>query len=964
MQYKKLSVIIIDNDNIKECQDSIKSQSYIDNIETIVIHDLNELYSKVDIINGDFISIIDGKDTLSTDYYRAMVKKAIEENADIVMSNAILKYDDGGKAFLNLMESSLKKVEGKECIKEYLNQEGLSFLWSIFSNKIFTKELLKKTLDEIKNKEVEIEDFYFFTIMFYFANRIRYIKNDYLFYSITEISDKGTKINNIVKNFELMEDFLKEKEIYENNKEKVNRWKKVYSNYLGQVIIQGYDDIQTDTLYKIKTAWNNKLEEIKKEIMNQKTKVVSFDIFDTLILRPFWTPIDLFIFLDDYFRKVSNIEVGIDFSKLRIKAEEIRRKEILKENSKIQDITLDEIYEEIEEETGINSSILKLMMEKEKELELNFCSERKTAKELYELALFLGKEVICISDMYLPKETIQEILRKNGYNEISKLYVSSDIKLTKFTGDLYSYVIEDLKIEPKEIIHIGDNYFSDYENSEKSGITGKFLPKTIDIFCDENITNNLSGIFRKELPDWQNNINGLNFLGIRCMLALVANNYFDNPFRTFNNKTDFNADPNLIGYYALGMYLFGVSKWLLDDTINKNYDKIVFMARDGYWTMKAYQIISKLYKNAPKTEYLYISRRALIPVTLIDKLDFYKLIELIDIYKYSPKTILKYFKGILYNTENLEKECANRNIDANKKFESQNEFYEFVNLLLDKFYNKEEHIRQGVALKKYFSEIFSEKTCAFDIGYSAKPEMYLSILCNKPIDTYFINISNEEAFKHAKIGNFNLNVYFNYRPTITGVIRESLMSISDPSCIGYKVQENDEIEPIFDEKSKVYQERFVFDAMQMNAMKFIEDLTNIFKENLDLLYYQKYYISLPHEMYIHSPSKLDQEILSGINFEDSVGLGEKVPATDEWNREMKNKNQQRSQELFDIEENRKERIELKNKIIELEDKLSKEKENYKMLEKQKDEYKSELYNVYNSKRWKYTEKISKLIKRK
>lgn len=68
---------------------------------------------------------------------------------------------------------------------------------------------------------------------------------------------------------------------------------------------------------------------------------------------------------------------------------------------------------------------------------------------------------------------------------------------------------------------------------------------------------------------------------------------------------------------------------------------------------------------------------------------------------------------------------------------------------------------------------------------------------------------------------------------------------------------------------------------------------------MNLLYYQKYYVSLPHEMYIHSANKLDRELLRGIELEDSVGLGDKIDAVKEWNREIETKNQVNSSKIFE-----------------------------------------------------------------
>lgn len=847
-----------------------------------------------ELLTGDFISILNSEDSVSIDYYRTMVATAIKEDADIVMSNSVLQYADGGRAYLNLSETSLKDLEKEAILEEYLKQEKSSFLWSIYGNKLYTKELFEKTLQEVCQKEDKIEKTDFLKIMFGHSQTLRTIKNEVIFHCFEET------------------------------------------------------ELENDRITKIKTAWNDNLEKLKKEIINSKTRIVSFDIFDTLIMRPFWNPIDLFVFLNQYFREITKIETGIDFSKIRVEAE----KETRRKNPEKQEITLDEIYEEIQKETRLENEIIERVKQKEQELEIKFCTKRKTAKEIYELAKYLGKTVIATSDMYLPIETIKKMLDKNDY-KMDNIYLSAQIGVTKFCGDLYQYVIKDLSIKPEEMVHIGDNYHSDYEKAIENGINGQFLPKAVDVFCNKNITNALGSLFNQNIPIWENNKNGINFLGIRCMLALVANSYFDNPYRTFHNETDFNADPNLIGYYALGMHLFGIADWLLKDTIQKDYEKIVFFARDGYWMMKAYQILKKAYDKAPEEEYLYISRRALVPATLNNPFDFYKLSELIDIYKYTPKTILKYIKNIVYHLENLEEECQKIGMDVNQKFETKSDFNRYMNLIIDKFYDENKHKEILEKLKGYFSNIFSGNSCAFDIGYSAKPEMYLSKLCGKPIDAYFVNISNEEAFEHAKIGGMQLHTYFDYRPAITGVVREILISTSDPSCIGYELGENNQVIPVFEDEKEKEQERLILDAMQNKAIQFITDITNTFGEDIQKLYYQRYYISLPHEMYINSPKKLDQEIFYGIDLEDAVGLGEKITAIDEWNQEIKDKKQKRTGELFNTEYTKELKEELKLR--------QEEKNNIMEKYKAKEE---EINKIYNSKKWKYIEKMSQLLRKK
>ena len=52
----------------------------------------------------------------------------------------------------------------------------------------------------------------------------------------------------------------------------------------------------------------NQLENIREEI--RKAKYVSFDIYDTLIVRPFWNPTDLFYLLEKEFEDIYNSYIG------------------------------------------------------------------------------------------------------------------------------------------------------------------------------------------------------------------------------------------------------------------------------------------------------------------------------------------------------------------------------------------------------------------------------------------------------------------------------------------------------------------------------------------------------------------------------------------------------------------------------------------------------------------------------
>ena len=134
---------------------------------------------------------------------------------------------------------------------------------------------------------------------------------------------------------------------------------------------------------------------------------------------------------------------------------------------------------------------------------------------------------------------------------------------------------------------------------------------------------------RSRLPQFSGNGNAAlphpegKYFGYRCMLAIVANKVFDNPYLSYEPYTDFNRSPYYLGYYALGTYIYGVVQWLLNAPENKGYDKIHFVARDGYIAKLVYDELSKNIPNAPKSNYFYMSRKSFIPLLVATKQDLY-----------------------------------------------------------------------------------------------------------------------------------------------------------------------------------------------------------------------------------------------------------------------------------------------------------------------------------------------------
>ncbi len=220
---------------------------------------------------------------------------------------------------------------------------------------------------------------------------------------------------------------------------------------------------------RVKKCLKNILSKIKgKDIsclpdsLLDQVDIISFDVFDTLILRDVENPTDVFDLVETEFN--NEYEERIDSFKMhRIDAE---RKARIKFGKK--DVTFDEIYQEL---SGVydESSLIRLQ-QIEIEKELCVCKANLAMMDFYQRMIKSGKRIIIISDMYLSANTIGRILNNCGYDGYEKLYVSSEYRCMKRYGELFEVVKNDCAdSHGKRILHIGDHPIADDKMAKKAG---------------------------------------------------------------------------------------------------------------------------------------------------------------------------------------------------------------------------------------------------------------------------------------------------------------------------------------------------------------------------------------------------------------------------------------------------------------------------------------------------------------
>lgn len=282
--------------------------------------------------------------------------------------------------------------------------------------------------------------------------------------------------------------------------------------------------------------WNKIVENI------ENYDYISFDIFDTLLLRPFWEPTDLFIFVGIYVKELCAIKNELHFLKLRKKAEDKAR---FKRDKYHEDITLDQIYIELQKLLKCSKDDLEKIKYREIELEEYFCYRRRSGYDLYCKAVKANKKVICISDMYLSNSIIKKLLHKNGYMQFEKIYISSEMRLGKYTGNLYKFIKEDLGIiESSNLLHVGDNYYSDIIMAQRSGFDTLYLCKAKDMYIKSM------------------SIKKIHSLKKRIENVYKANFQYDNPYK--ENEYSQNEEYDNLIFQPFSMFIDNFNYRIID----------------------------------------------------------------------------------------------------------------------------------------------------------------------------------------------------------------------------------------------------------------------------------------------------------------------------------------------------------------------------------------------------------------
>ncbi|MDP5131085.1 MAG: hypothetical protein NWQ54_09375 [Paraglaciecola sp.] len=287
------------------------------------------------------------------------------------------------------------------------------------------------------------------------------------------------------------------------------------------------------------------IEQVRKDAFSGEFELISFDIFDTLVLRNCQKPADIFNIAFAKSQPLLNFNLtAAEYCELRIEAERKARQEIQTE-----EINWDDIFGFLPF-SAAECQILKqaeLVAEKE-----NSFLNQDWLELIFELCN--RKIAVClISDMYFSVDQIQKsFFSTSSLLSSLPLYVSCEFKSTKATGQLFEDIRTCLKINYQHWLHIGDNLHADVNIPSTLGIKGVHYGTLLPVGRIKDLEHSIASLQSNQVE----------------AIRLIAGSFSSGPMQQ-------------LGAFVFGPIMLSFVDWVIDLCLQNKVTNIVCVMREG-----------------------------------------------------------------------------------------------------------------------------------------------------------------------------------------------------------------------------------------------------------------------------------------------------------------------------------------------------------------------------------------------
>lgn len=590
-------------------------------------------------------------------------------------------------------------------------------------------------------------------------------------------------------------------------------------------------------LYKENIYWRKNSNCLYLEV--EPYEVISFDVFDTIIMRRVLKPEDIFTIVES---KCDEGTLKEKFKKWRMEAEKTC-------TAKNRIPSLDDIYEFFGKKYYLEKEIIYQLKQWEIEQEKKCIIARNRMVDIYHYLVSCGKKVYFTSDMYLSSDVIQELLKQCGIEDGYELLVSCELYASKQDGSLFRRLKEIAGRE--KILHIGDHQVIDGVMAGKNGIDSFTILSSYDLLASSSCVHVFDCIRTRD---------DRNYLGY--FASVMLNDPFALSKHTGKIFLSSYRDIALIIYPMTMMFL----SYIMENA--KRYNCIIFPSRDGFFLYQLYNQIrnNKQESGLPEAKYVYASRMALSRAAISDRKSFIVLIDKL----FSDQTlnckeyILNQFEielseefdvpsGKLIEKcgrEGLIKKLSNYYLEITEKLEKHQSLY--LKYLSDLGLNKQNSLAM-VDIVSYgtqvycLSQILHQEIDMIALGTTDVPNKYMT---NKDqVFSVFGNINKKADGTIYSCSNFS----------VIHLLLEVLYASTDGQFTGFF----ENYSPMFQNQTK-YNEDLVV-GVQREILNIMEELERIGFYNKNI---SREFSMGMIQLLFHKYSDIDEELKKQFIFSD------------------------------------------------------------------------------------------------
>jgi FMN phosphatase YigB (HAD superfamily) len=319
-------------------------------------------------------------------------------------------------------------------------------------------------------------------------------------------------------------------------------------------------------------------------------ELVTVDIFDTLVTRPFLTPEAARAHLALWVEQRTGAS---DFAALRERAEARARIE------QGRDPTLEEIHASLVQLRPALGDADLLALECAHEARML----RARDGVLDALAALRGKRTVALSDMYLSADTLRRVLPPAVSSAIDTWWISCETGERKDESGTWQHIAAREHVAPGRWLHVGDNELADIQIPQSQG-----LLTPVHVLRPSALLDVVPALRALRHPE-----------GLRAAWpeqlwrGLVANHFAAladrDPARIAPVPR---LGPESAGYVVLGPLLLDYLAWLHQVAEQAGVDTVLFLSREGHLIAQAHEVLMRQLPESRRLRghYLLVSRRA------------------------------------------------------------------------------------------------------------------------------------------------------------------------------------------------------------------------------------------------------------------------------------------------------------------------------------------------------------------